>query len=325
LTVIPRWFFWPLFAAVMGFATGGSFVWGILYTEPVADYRPAKQYEDATSTKAKAAQQERNTENPPATIPQSPSENLTPEKPGNNARSGQQPEKSWLQKVWTDPNATFAGAVALFTLALVVVGGWQARRLRQTVQATQNASAEARRIGEAQVRAYVDIRNADVFFISFAGTLYRGLLEVQPVIKIVAPNTGQSPAKNFVWEPTLEYTSIGTAANTNRIKRMGGNWRDILGVTIAVGQSHTDSAMIGEMALVRFLQEAGNINATSLLVRLRVQFEFEDVFDSRIAGDAYFFGLISRAPQSVPTEFGQAFWIGKLTRMHRPPDWPATV
>ena len=92
------------------------------------------------------------------------------------------------------------------------------------------AIKETRRIGEAQVRAYVDVRSADIFFISFAGALYRGHPEVQPVIKIVAPNTGQSPARNFVWNPILEYTSIGTASNLSRIRQLDGNWRDILGV-----------------------------------------------------------------------------------------------
>jgi hypothetical protein len=43
----------------------------------------------------------------------------------------------WWEKLVTDPNATFTAAVAAFTLALVVVGGWQARRLKQTVDLTR--------------------------------------------------------------------------------------------------------------------------------------------------------------------------------------------
>jgi hypothetical protein len=43
----------------------------------------------------------------------------------------------WWQKLATDPNATFTAAVAAFTFALVVVGAWQARRLRQTVELTR--------------------------------------------------------------------------------------------------------------------------------------------------------------------------------------------
>jgi hypothetical protein len=307
----------------MGFAVGGSFVWAVLYTEPPANHRPAEQAKNPPSTPTNTANGNQRARNPIAAIPQVPPGDLGSERTSDYSGSGNQPEKGWREKFWTDPNATFAGAVALLTFALVIVGAWQARRLRQTVQATETASAETRRIGEAQVRAYVDVRDADVFLIGFAGSLYRGQPEVLPVIKIVAPNTGQSPAKNFVWHPTLEYTSIGTAANVSRIRRMGGNWREILGVSIAVGQSHADSAMVGEMAIIRFLHEAGNINANSLMVRLRVQFEFDDVFDNRIVGDAFFFGMISRAPQPVPTEFGQTFWLGKLTRMHRPRDWPS--
>lgn len=74
----------------------------------------------------------------------------------NDPSSNHGPSVLW-QKLWTDPNATFAGAVAVFTLALVIVGAWQARRLRQTVEATEKAVAETRRIGEAEVRAYVHI------------------------------------------------------------------------------------------------------------------------------------------------------------------------
>lgn len=216
----------------------------------------------------------------------------------------------------------FTGVLAVSTIGLWIVTWQSGKRQSRDMEV---AVRETRRIGEAQVRAYVDIGSADIFLINFAGALYRGRPEAQPIIKIVATNTGQSPARNFVWNPILEYTSVGTGSNLSRIRELGRNWRDILGVGIAVGQGHTDSAMVGEMALIRFLQETGNVDATAILTRVRVQFEFEDVFGDRIAGDAYFFGLVSRAPQPIATEFGQALWIGKLTRMHRPHDWPATT
>jgi hypothetical protein len=214
----------------------------------------------------------------------------------------------------------FTGVLAVSTIGLWVVTWQSGKRQSRDMEA---AVGETRRIGEAQVRAYVDIVSADIFLIGFAGALYRGRPEAQPILKIVATNTGQSPARNFVWNPVLEYTSVGTGSHLNRIRELGRNWRDILGVGIAVGQAHTDSAMVGEMALVRFLQETGNADATTILTRVRIEFEFEDVFGDRIAGDAYFSGLVNRAPQPIATEFGQALWMGKLTRMHRPRDWPA--
>lgn len=303
----------------MGFAIGGSFAWGILYAEPMTDNRPTKQKEDTAGTQAKTPQQERGTDNSPTAIPQIPSDDLKAEKPTNDARASQEPEKGWLQKVWTDPNATFAGAVALFTLALVIVGAWQARRLRQTVEATEKASAETRRIGEAQIRAYVDISSAEIYFVGL------GMLSTQahPMVKIIATNTGQSPARNFIWNPTIQYFSAGIGTTPRSLAReFGSNWRDILGVGIAVGQSHPDAALIPEMELLKFLGEDDGDKGT-VLVRLRIQFEFEDVFDKRNIGESYFAGMFKRMTgQTFRTDWGETQWSGKLARMNRPSDWP---
>lgn len=40
---------------------------------------------------------------------------------------------AWWEKLWTDPNATFAGAVAIFTLGLVFVGYFQVKATRAQV------------------------------------------------------------------------------------------------------------------------------------------------------------------------------------------------
>ncbi|HEX4053304.1 MAG TPA: hypothetical protein VHX86_03475 [Tepidisphaeraceae bacterium] len=317
--MIPRWLLWPLFAAAMGFAIGGSFARGILYAEPMTDNRPTKQKEDTASAQAKTAQQGRGTDNSPTAIPQIPSDDLKAEKAANNARARHEPEKGWFQNVWTDPNATFAGAVALFTLALVIVGAWQARRLRQTVEATEKASAETRRIGEAQIRAYVNISSAEIYFVGL------GMLSTQahPMVKIIATNTGQSPARNFIWNPTVQYFSSGIGTVSRSLTReLGSNWCDILGVGIAVGQSHPDAAMVPEMELLKFLGES-NGDKGMVLVRLRIQFEFEDVFDKRNIGEAYFAGMLKRMEGKIlQTPWGETQWSGKLNRLHRPNDWP---
>jgi hypothetical protein len=54
-------------------------------------------------------------------------------------------------------NTAFAGAVALFTLALVIVGAWQARRLRQTVDETRKAAKAAEKAAEVAEKALVDL------------------------------------------------------------------------------------------------------------------------------------------------------------------------
>jgi hypothetical protein len=80
--------------------------------------------------------------------------------------------------------------------------------------------------------------------------------------------------------------------------------------------------MIAEMELLKFLRESAGDNGM-VLVRIRIQFEFEDVFNERNTGDAYFSGMFKRMEaKTLPTEWGETQWFGKLTRLHRPSDWP---
>jgi hypothetical protein len=225
---------------------------------------------------------------------------------------------SWWEKLWTDPNAAFAGAVALFTFALVGVGGWQARRLRQTVEAARHATAETRRIGEAQVRAYVDISKVDLTFVALSGML--NLQRVaHPLVKIEANNTGQSPARNFVWNPTLRYFTSGPNQPA-RVGELPANWRDILGITIPVGKPHEDQALIPNMELNQLFPASDVTKTISMLVQLRIRFEFEDVFGERIPADAFFAGIFVRMPMVADyTQPGD--WVGKLERIHQPNNW----
>jgi hypothetical protein len=193
------------------------------------------------------------------------------------------------------------------------------RLVAEGKSASEKAIAETRRIGEAQVRAYVDINSSELFFVAL------GVLGIQghPMIRIIATNTGQSPARNFVWNPTVQYTNAGIRnAPRSLTRELGSNWRNILGVGIAVGQSHPDAAMIPEMELLKFLRE-GDGDKGMVLVRIHVHFEFEDVFEQRNTGEAYFAGMFKRVEgQTFPTPWGETQWSGKLSRIHRPSDWP---
>jgi hypothetical protein len=96
---------------------------------------------------------------------------------------------------------------------------------------------ETRRIGEAQIRAYVDIRDAAVILIGMPGILNsQQRQDVQPIVRITAKNTGQSPARNFVWNPTVQYFSISNLGHETKSKigELGGNWRELLGAGISV-------------------------------------------------------------------------------------------
>ncbi|HEY3116567.1 MAG TPA: hypothetical protein VGK54_07495, partial [Chloroflexota bacterium] len=103
-----------------------------------------------------------------------------------------QPAGNWWERLRADPNATFAGAVAAFTLALVLVGGWQARRLRQTVEATK--AAERR-----ELRAYVGVRELALKLPGFDEPAYTpadltpGYVHKDFVL-VTMENFGQTPA-----------------------------------------------------------------------------------------------------------------------------------
>jgi hypothetical protein len=238
--------------------------------------------------------------------------------------------KSIWERTTSDPVAFFTFwlvvstiGLGISTLMLWVAGEKQFRHARRSsiIQSRDMKASvnETRRIGEAQVRAYVDISSSEIFFVGL------GVLGIQahPMVRMIATNTGQSPARNFVWNPTLQYFSAGIGVPPRSLTReLGSNWRNILGVGIPVNQSHPEAAMIPEMELRNFLGEGGTENGL-VLVRLRVQFEFEDVFDERNIGEAYFSGMFKRIEGQKPmTPWGENQWSGQLTRLHRPSDWP---
>jgi hypothetical protein len=90
-----------------------------------------------------------------------------------------------LLKIANDPNAIFAGAVALFTLALVIVGFKQAVQLRNTVQATKDSAAALPRIE----RAYVFCRAHWM-----AGPISSPMNATKVKIALLVPNLGRTPA-----------------------------------------------------------------------------------------------------------------------------------
>jgi hypothetical protein len=73
---------------------------------------------------------------------------------------------------------------------------------------------------------------------------------------------------------------------------------------------------------MKFLKE-NNATANFVIVRLRIQFEFEDVFNVKISDETYFSGWYMRKPGEVQqTAVGTTEWIGKLSPVNKPNDWP---
>ena len=123
-----RWMYWPIFASIMGFALGGSFVWGILYVPP-------QQYA---------------------------ANNHQPD----NAAPQQEHENGFWEKTSDDPVAYFTLWLVGFTgvLAVSTIGLWivtwrasvaQARDMKASIAASEKAADIARDAMIAGERAFV--------------------------------------------------------------------------------------------------------------------------------------------------------------------------
>src|ERR1700730_10029490 len=98
-----------------------------------------------------------------------------PEKPPSSSLKGDvEGGESWWSAFWTAANATL---VAVFTGLLVLVGAIQARRLRQTVAATERAAKAAKQSADALPtleRAYIFLRVEETNFVRVIGDVSTG-------------------------------------------------------------------------------------------------------------------------------------------------------
>lgn len=226
-------------------------------------------------------------------------------------------ESLW-ERTTKDPTAFFTFWVAAFTfvLATSTIGLWIETSRAGRRQSSDNAAsvAETRRIGEAQVRAYVDITQVRVILLMPQAV---GAGETT-LVKVLAKNTGQSPARNFLWHPTIQFVSSSKPGVSHELA-MGGNWREMNGIGIAVGDQHEDGAMLDRPPLTQL-----GSGALGMVIRARIDFEFEDVFGVRHIEEAYFAGVFVRKNMGFDrTEYGPTQWEGTLQRLHRPKDWPS--
>ena len=161
------------------------------------------------------------------------------------------------------------------------------REAKRAADAAEQQIAETRRIGEAEVRAYISIKTA---VIAFTHDFMPG--EAYPQIQISIQNTGQSPARKFIWRPTLRYYGGGQ----RRSRGVGNNWVGAPGIGIAAGDEVPDNVMIADMLPNRFAEAIKLHPGSPLVVHLRIEFEFEDVFGTKVSDDAFFVGGIGKIP-----------------------------
>lgn len=216
-----------------------------------------------------------------------------------------------LFKLWAALDA-LNGAITAIATAFIA---WFTLSLRQATdrlsQDSTRSAIEQRRIGEAQVRAYVSIKEARIDFHS---------AYAHPIVGFVATNSGQSPARNFVWNIDIQYVGEGI----NRTVSFNRKWLEGRGLDIPAGKdADQERAHIADMSAKSFVQSVSP-NAQSCLVRVRIDFRYTDVFDQDWFGETYLAAVMAKIAESSDTSsFGeQSHWrAGNLTEMPKPKDW----
>jgi hypothetical protein len=223
---------------------------------------------------------------------------------------------SFWEKTRCDPAAYFTiwlvgftGVLAFSTIGLWIVTWRSGVRQSRDMEA---AVLETRRIGEAQVRAYVSIKAA---FIAYVAEWQH------PIVGFVALNTGQSPAKNLVWNIVVQYAS-GSQKQTSSFNRKWMDERPGFDIP-AANESILQRAMIANIPLKTFRENPGG-NLVSfprnVIVRAKIEYRYTDVFDRDWFGESYFIG-IGPPPAGPEAPIGFPEKMEPLDPHPKPSDW----
>jgi len=212
-------------------------------------------------------------------------------------------------KHWNDRATLVIGLATLLILIIQAIAFFvQATRLHQTIDEMKVLGKEQREIGEAQVRAYVSVKEATIEFMLDA---------IVPCVKFIAYNSGQSPARNFVWNITLQYFG----GKENHESGLNETLVEYIGMDIPAGGSHTDAALIPDMSVKQYIE--GVVPGLMItIVRAKVDFRFTDVFDKDWFGEAFFGGTMqSRQVSPEDIKRGVSRWVAQIAPMAKPRDW----
>jgi len=169
--VFQRLFFWPLFAAIMGFALGGSVAWGIMYVPP--------HYHAADNQQA------------------------------NEHPAQQENKNGFWEKAGDDPVAYFTLWLVGFTgvLAISTIGLWivtwrasvsQARDMKASIIAAEKSAEIARDAMIAGERAFVFTTSITGYYdVDSAGLYHR---RFRPLWK----NSGDTPTRKMTMHSACE-------------------------------------------------------------------------------------------------------------------------
>jgi hypothetical protein len=87
--------------------------------------------------------------------------------------------------------------------------------------------------------------------LALAATLEFMLDAIVPCVRFIAYNSGQSPARNFVWNITLQYCGV----KETRESKLNETLIEYTGIDIpATSDSHPDGAVIPNMSVKRYIE-----------------------------------------------------------------------
>jgi hypothetical protein len=167
--VFQRLFFWPLFAGLMGFALGGSFVWGWNFTPAPSGHHSSRHYEVHSAEAAKPAEgQPQGTATSPFFVQVIPS----PKPPEERTQEAEDREEKkdadqWLVR-WTF--ALFAATIGLI-LATGVLGYFayrQADDMKASIKAAETGADAAMLSARAAIAIELPIIRTAIGTLGFA-------------------------------------------------------------------------------------------------------------------------------------------------------------
>jgi len=161
---------------------------------------------------------------------------------------------------------------------------------------------ETRRIGEAQVRAYLHITQMTITF---------RVPDGHPSIKVTAQNSGQSPAENVVWNPTITYAALERSMSGT----VSGNWRKTDGIDMPAGAVlPLIGVSVPNMSLAAFATLDENKIAPRVDVTVVVNFRYQDVFGRAIENSATYQGVARQDKMEAMKPDARKYrWIARMS------------
>lgn len=287
------WVVWPLYAGLMGFALGASFFFG-MYGRNVTEGSITTQHKhEAPNEAAKSKKEEADEALAYYTL--------------------------WLM-VFTGVLAFATVGLGIATMFLYATGEKQfrfairsglrqSREMRASLKVSEEAVAETRRIGEAQVRAYISIKSI--------GLRFDGQ-QADPVVTFLPTNSGQSPARNFIWNVGLQYESDGVVRSVTFNRK----WLENTGIDIpsTADAPQAENAHIPGMSANLLINDTDSSRNT-YLARIRIDLRYTDIFSRDWFDETYFAGVIVKNPH-IGMDGKIIHWMcGELVAMPKPHDW----